>query len=105
MTRKMAPVWGRDSLARRGLNLARRSAAELCLQRRNPRLQRLVLFARQAGHFLDRLEFLALDHVEIAQDAFGLVAHDGVDLALDALGRARGIVHQTADLVEEAVGG
>src|SRR6185369_16135862 len=75
------------------------------LQRRNARLQRLVLLARQAGHLLHRLEFLALDHVEIAQDAFGLVAHDGVDLALDALRGAGGVVHQTADLIEKPVAG
>src|SRR3981081_985854 len=56
-------------------------------------------------HVLDRLEFLALDDVEVAQDFFGLVAHHGVDLALDALGGAGGVVHQTADLVEKPIAG
>src|SRR5882757_8831627 len=79
--------------------LARRTA-ELGLQRGDPGLQGLVLLAGQPGHVLDCVELLALDHVEVAQNAFGLVAHDRVDLALDTLGSARGIVHQTADLVE-----
>src|SRR5579862_1829104 len=48
--------------------------AERRLQRRDARLKRLVLLARQAGHVLDRLEILALDHVEIAQNALSLVA-------------------------------
>ena len=45
------------------------------------------------------------NEVEVAQDAFGLVAHDRIDLALDALGGAGGVVHQTADLVEKPVAG
>src|SRR6185295_5926913 len=48
---------------------------------------------------------LALDEVEVAQDAFGLVANDRIDLALDALGGAGGVVHQTADLVEKPIAG
>ncbi len=58
---------------------------ELGLQRCDPGLQRLVFLARQAGHVLDRLELLALDHVEVAQNALGLSAHHGVELALGAL--------------------
>src|SRR5215467_6030260 len=46
--------------------------ADCGFQRRDPRGERLVLLARQPGHFLDRLEFLALDHVEVAQHALGL---------------------------------
>src|SRR5215468_8299930 len=81
-----------------GLGLGRR-AAGLALQRRDPCLQRFVLLARKARHVLDRLELLALDHVEVAQDLFDLVAPERVDLALDALGCARGVVHQPSDLV------
>ena len=43
-------------------------ASSLRLQRGDARLERLVLLARQARHLLDRLEFLALDHVEVAQE-------------------------------------
>src|SRR6201995_6177734 len=82
-----------------------RRLSELRLQRGDPRLQRLVLLARQPRHVLDRLELLALDDVEVAQDFFGLVAPERVDLALDALRRARGVVHQAADLVEKPVVG
>src|SRR5580698_9602547 len=79
--------------------------AQFGLQRRDPGLQRLVFLARQPGHVLDRLELLALDDIEVAQDFFGLVAHHGIDLALDTLGRAGGVVHQPADLVKEPIAG
>src|SRR5580698_8433318 len=79
--------------------------AQFGLQRRDPGLQRLVFLARQPGHVLDRLELLALDDVEVAQDLFSLVAYDGIDLALDALGGAGGVVHQAADLVEKPIAG
>src|SRR5262245_6692077 len=69
------------------------------------RLEGLVLLARQPRHLLHRLELLALDQVEIAQDAFGLVANDGFDLAPHARGGAGRVVHQPRELVEEAVGG
>src|SRR4030081_2487964 len=82
-----------------------RGDAELRFQHRDARLQRLVFLARQPRHVLDRLELLALDDIEVAQDFFGLVADDGVDLALDALGGAGGVVHQTADLVEKPIAG
>src|SRR4030095_7419360 len=87
---------------RAGIRRGRRNA-ELGFQRRDPALQRLVLLTRQAGHVLDRVELLTLDEVEVAQDAFGLVAHDRIDLALDALGGAGGVVHQTANLVEKPI--
>src|ERR1700761_4815808 len=80
-------------------------SAQFGLQRRNPGLQRLVFLARQPRHVLDRLKLLALDDIEVAQDFFGLVAHHGVDLALDPLGCARGVVHQPADLVKEPIVG
>src|ERR1700712_5383980 len=78
---------------------------ELGFQRGDPGLQRLVFLTRQTGHILDRVELLALDEVEVAQDALGLVADDRVDLSLDALGCAGGVVHQTADLVEKPIVG
>src|SRR5262245_25503841 len=89
-------------------------AADIGRGRRNPefgfkdgdaRLQRLVFLARQARHVLDRLELLALDDVEIAQEFFGLVAHHRVELALHALCRTRGVIHQATDLVEKPVVG
>src|ERR1700687_1220899 len=79
--------------------------AELGFQHRDTRLQRLVFLARQPRHVLDRLEFLALDDVEVAQDFFGLVADHRIDLALDALGGAGGVIHQTPDLVEKPIVG
>src|ERR1700736_1214194 len=79
--------------------------AELGFQRTDARFQRLVFLARQPRHVLDRLELLALDDVEVAQKFFGLIAHQRIDLALDALGGARGVVHQAADLVEKTIAG
>src|ERR1051326_3927541 len=70
--------------------------AELGLERRDPRLQRLVLLARQPRHVLDRLELLALGDVEVAQEFLRLMAPERIDLALDALRRARRVVHQAA---------
>src|SRR5258708_35723423 len=62
--------------------------SELGLERGDARLQGLVLLARKPRHFLGRLELLALDHVEVAQDAVGLVAAHGVELAPHARGDA-----------------
>src|SRR5258705_13775477 len=82
-----------------------RRNAELGFQRSDARFQRLVFLARQPRHFLDRLELLALDDVEVAQDFFGLVADHRIDLALDALGSAGRVVHQAPDLVEKPIAG
>src|SRR6266851_5368731 len=79
--------------------------AELGFQRRDARLQRLVLLARQPRHVLDRLELLALDDVEVAQDFFGLIADHRIDLTLDALGGTGGVIHQAPDLVEKPIAG
>src|SRR6267154_1225990 len=87
------------AIRRRGGN------AEPGFQHGDARLQRLVLLARQPRHVLDRLELLALDDVEVAQEFFGLVADHGIDLALDALGGAGSVVHQAADLVEKPIAG
>src|SRR3569832_128174 len=84
---------------------ALRTTAELGFERGNARLQRLVLLARQARHVLDRLELLTLDDVKIAQDLLGLIAHHGIDFALDALGGPSRVVHQTPDLVEKSIAG
>src|SRR6266403_241295 len=83
----------------------RRRNAELGFQRNDARFQRLVFLARQPRHFLGRLELLSLDDVEVAQDFFGLVTDHGIDLALDALGSTRRVVHQAADLVEKPIAG
>src|SRR5882757_6703165 len=83
----------------------RRWHSEFCFQRRDARFEGLVFLARQPRHVLDHLELLALDDVEVAQDFFGLIADHRIDLALDALGGARGIVHQTPDLVEKPIAG
>src|ERR1700751_2795915 len=82
-----------------------RGYAELGLQRQNPGLQTLVLLARDAGHVLDGLELLALDHVEVAQDLLGLGTPERIDLLFHALRRTGGIVHQAADLVKKGIGG
>src|ERR1700675_48345 len=64
-----------------------------------------ISLARQPGHVLDRLEILALDQVEIAQDALRLVAEQRLDLAPHALRGAGRVVHQPRDLVEKPVCG
>src|ERR1700716_4188159 len=83
----------------------RRWHSEFCFQRRDARFEGLVFLARQPRHVLDRLELLALDDVEVAQDFFGLIADHRIDLTLDALGGAGGVIHQTPDLVEKPIAG
>src|SRR5262245_46079054 len=89
----------------RDMRLGGAAGPEPGFERGHPPFERLVLLARQARHLLHRLELLALDEVEVAQDAFGLVANDGFELAPHARGGACRVVHQPRDLVEEAVGG
>src|SRR5215468_2729102 len=81
------------------------AGAELGFERGDARLQGLVLLTREPRHLLDRLEFLALDHVEVAQDAVGLVAEHGIEFAPHARGDAGRVVHQPRHLVEETVAG
>src|SRR5215831_11579989 len=82
-----------------------RRNAEFAFQRGDARFQRLVFLPRQPRHVLDCLEFLALDHVEVAQDFFGPIAPERIDLSLHALCCARSIVHQATDLVKEPIAG
>src|SRR5229473_1383503 len=83
----------------------RRRNAEFCFQRRDARFECLVFLASQPRHVLDRLELLALDDIEVAQDFFGLIADHRIDLTLDALGGAGGVIHQAPDLVEKPIAG
>ena len=80
--------------------LARRNS---CLQRRDPGLKGFVLLAGEPGHILDGLEFLALDHGEIAQYALRLAAEQRLEFAPHALRSTGRIVHQPRDLVEKPV--
>jgi hypothetical protein len=77
---------------------------QLGLELDDARLQRLILFARQPRHVFDRLELLARNHLEIAQDAFGLMAKQRIDLAPHTLRDPGGVIHQARHLVKETVG-
>src|SRR6185295_13123417 len=88
--------------ALRALALGRRT--QLHLEFRKPGRQPLVFIARLRRHFLDGLEFLACDDVEIAQNALRLGLEDGLDLFAHAARDAGGVVHQPRHLVEETVG-
>src|SRR5262249_54161140 len=92
----------------RGPGLRRRwlsCPGKLAFQRRDAGFEGLVLLAGQARHVLDRLEFLALDEVEVAHPPLGLAPEHGIELALDPLRDAGGIVHEAGDFVEEPVAG
>src|SRR6267154_3890960 len=94
--------------SRRRFSLRRHAglaAREPLLQFRQSGLESLVFFPRQARHLLDGLEFLALDQIEIPQPLLGLSLEQGIDLAPEPLGYAGGVVHQSRDLVEKAIGG
>jgi len=71
------------------------------LERGDALLEELVLLAGFLRHGLDRLEILALHHVEIAQHALGLGAHQSFDLLAYAVGGAGGAGDQLAQFVEE----
>src|SRR5262245_33350489 len=88
-------------------SLARRSPAlpRLGLKRRDAGLQRLVLLARQPGHFLAGLEDLAANRVELIEDTLGLGAEQGAELAAYPLGNAGGVVHEPRHLVEKPIVG
>jgi hypothetical protein len=73
---------------------------EFGLQRRNARLQGFVFLPRQPGHVLDGLEFLALDHVHVAQDTFGLGANDGIEFPPHALILAAAACAQASECSE-----
>src|SRR5690349_19734172 len=63
---KRGPV---DIGARAGLGRRAGHGGQLrksCFERRDARLERLIVLARDSRHLLDRLELLALDHIEIA---------------------------------------
>src|SRR5262249_24864233 len=92
-------------LRRRWLRCRRRLPGKLAFQRRDAGFEGLVLLAGQARHVLDRLEFLALDEVEVAHPPLGLAPEQGIELALDPLRDACGIVHEAGDFVEEPVAG
>src|SRR6202011_4519582 len=106
MARLIAARTGKNKKAK-GRSKSRRASrsglADRRFERGDARGECLVLFARQPGHFLDRLELLALDHVEVAQHALGLIAQQRVELAPHALGNAGGVVHQPRHLVVEPV--
>src|SRR4051794_12476947 len=98
MTRKaeLGASTGPGRLTRRRLTRAGRRIAltEFGFEGGNAQLERLVLLARQRGHILHRLEFLALDQIEIAQPALSLRAEQRIELALDAGCDAGGVIHQ-----------
>src|SRR5215475_1741632 len=89
----------------RAAGVRRRRRAKPAFQFRDPCLQCLIFLSCKPRHILDRLEFLALDDIEIPQDFFGLTPPERIDLAFDALRCTRGVVHQPSDLVEKPVGG
>ena len=76
-----------------------------CFQRGDTRFQLLIFLARQASHLLDRLELLALHHVEVAQNALGLTAEQSVELAPYSLRhRCRQASRPAADPAEVITG-
>ena len=108
-----AESWGQPAVScgkQRGWPLPAASAHWRSLRQgslsssRDARAQPFVLVARLGGHLLDGLEFLALHHVHVAQDALALRLHQGFNLAAHALRGAGSVGQQLRQLVEEAVG-
>src|SRR5215468_8665215 len=65
--------------------LSDRLPPKLGFERRDAGLQHFVFLTCQLGHFLDGLEFLAMDDIQITQDSLCLGAHDGIEFTLHAL--------------------
>jgi hypothetical protein len=72
-------------------------------QGRNARFERFIFLAGEPGHILNGLEFFALDHREVAENALRLGAEQRLGLAPHALRYPRRIVHQFRNFVEEPV--
>src|SRR5262245_6095097 len=83
------------------LALAAQALGEGRFERGNAFVQALVLLARLLRHRLDGVELLALHDIEAVEDAFRLGAHDAFDLLADAVGGARGVGDELAELVEK----
>src|SRR5262249_1348424 len=88
---------------RRGRPGDRRHLSEPRFERRDAGLERLVFFSCKARHVFDGFEFLPLDHIQIAQKAFGLVSEQRLELAAHALRHAGGVIHQPGNFVEEPI--
>jgi len=73
------------------------------LERRNASFERFVLLAGETGHIFDGFELLAPNNIEVPENAFCLAAEQRLELAPNALRNAGRIVHQTSNLVEEAI--
>src|SRR5262245_27786450 len=82
-----------------------RAFGERGLQLGDAPLEALVLLAGLLRHGLDRFEFLALHHVEVAQHPLGLGADHALDLLAHALCRAGSVGDELAELVEEPASG
>src|ERR1700728_226799 len=76
---------------------------KLRLQRGDARLECFILLTGEPGHVLDGLEFLTLNDVEVAQNAFGLAAKQRLELSAHPLRHPGGVVHQPCRLIEEPV--
>src|SRR5215471_1086727 len=85
-----------------GLSL---QAGEFGLERCQASAELFVLLARLGGHLPHRLELLALDHVQLAQQALALGLYHGFEIAPHALGRAGRIGHELGELVKKPVVG
>src|SRR5262245_52345184 len=83
------------------LALVAQALSEGGFERSNAFVQALVLLARFLRHRLDRVELLALHDIEAIEDALRLGAHDAFDLLADAVGGARGVGNELAELVEK----